>query len=158
MIGCEFHSGQSEGGLVTISSLSTEGEERKKRIKTSTTIPFLDRWNSAPLAVPRISNSLDWKFNRVRVYPRPRYRAVTIERLPVIGRNEVTLPRPHLKMIFPGEGNYARTGRLARHDKEHEGPSNSGCKRGRGGRVWSRFPPERIRYLQAQLNTMTRGH
>ena len=91
MIGCEFHSGQSEGGLVTISSLSTEGEERKKRIKTSTTIPFLDRWNSAPLAVPRISNSLDWKFNRVRVYPRPRYRAVTIERLPVIGRNEVTL-------------------------------------------------------------------
>ena len=33
MIGCEFHSGQSEGGLVTISSLSTEGEERKKELK-----------------------------------------------------------------------------------------------------------------------------
>lgn len=30
MMGCEFHSGQSGGGLVTISSLSTEGEEKKK--------------------------------------------------------------------------------------------------------------------------------
>lgn len=58
MIGCEFHSGQS-GENWSRSALYPQRVKRKKRSKKSTTISFLDRKNSVPLAVRQPSNSLD---------------------------------------------------------------------------------------------------
>lgn len=123
------------GELVTISSLSTEGEE-KKRSKKSTTISFLDRRNSVPLAVRQSSNSLDStrflshskRVSRLTELNDYQVRSLLIDATKSISIGYLITARR--KYLYLNKYLYRR----------------------------NRVPPERIRYLQAQLNTMTRGH